>query len=167
MQEACALPLAADQTGSGRANVIWRKPSHPLDPLFSPKSVALIGATENEGSVGRTVLRNLQTGGFAGAIYPVNPKRDRVLGVKACPSIGTVPGPVDLAVIVTPAPTVPGLIAECAQARVPAAVIISAGFKETGPAGVELERQILAEARRGKMRIIGPNCLGLMRPHLK
>jgi acetyltransferase len=88
-----------------------------------------------------------------------------VLGVKAYPNISAVPESVDLAVIVTPATTVPGLVRECAHKGVPGAVIISAGFKETGPAGVELEHQVLAEARRGKMRIVGPNCLGVMRPH--
>lgn len=138
---------------------------HPLDSIFSPKVVAVIGATENPGSVGRTVFQNMGRGGFGGTVYPVNPKRSSVLCVKAYPNIKSVPEPVDLAVITTPAATVPGLIRECAEAGVPGAVIISAGFKETGPAGVELERQVLTEARKGKMRIIGPNCLGVMMPH--
>ncbi len=127
--------------------------------------VAVIGGTENPGSVGRTVFQNMGRGGFGGTVYPVNPKRSSVLCVKAYPNIKSVPEPVDLAVITTPAATVPGLIRECAEAGVPGAVIISAGFKETGPAGVELERQVLAEARKGKMRLIGPNCLGVMMPH--
>jgi acetyltransferase len=110
------------------------------------------------------VLENLQKGGFPGAIYPVNPKRDQVLGVKAYPGILAVPDKVDLAVIVTPPATIPGIIHDCAQAGVRGAVIISAGFKETGEAGAELERQILAEARRGQMRVVGPNCLGVMVP---
>jgi acetyltransferase len=139
---------------------------HPLDPIFSPKVVAVIGATENKGSVGRTVFQNLGRGGFGGTVYPVNPKRSSVLCVKAYPSIAAVPEKVDLAVLTTPAATAPGLIRECAEAGVPAAVIISAGFKETGPAGVELEQKVMAEARRGKMRLIGPNCLGVMVPHL-
>lgn len=138
---------------------------HPLDPIFSPKTVAVIGATENKGSVGRTVFQNLGRGGFEGTVYPVNPKRSSVLCVKAYPSIASVPEKVDLAVITTPATTVPGLIKECAEAGVQGAVVISAGFKETGPAGFELERQVLAEARKGKMRIVGPNCLGVMVPH--
>ncbi len=137
---------------------------HPLDSIFSPKTVALIGATENPGSVGRTIFQNLGRGGFHGVVYPVNPKRNSVLAVKAYPSIGAVPEKVDLAVICTPARTVPGIIQECIQAGVPGAVIISAGFKETGPEGVKLEQQILADARKAKMRIVGPNCLGVMVP---
>ena len=138
--------------------------SHPMDPLFSPKVVAVIGATENKGSVGRTVFQNMGRGGFGGTVYPVNPKRSSVLCVKAYPTIGAVPEKVDLAVITTPAPSVPGIIRECVDAGVPGAVIISAGFKETGAAGVELEHQVMEEARKGKMRIIGPNCLGIMVP---
>lgn len=138
---------------------------HPLDPLFSPKVVAVIGATENKGSVGRTVFQNMGRGGFEGTVYPVNPKRSSVLCVKAYPSIAAVPEKVDLAVITTPAVTVPGLIKECVAAGVPGAIIISAGFKETGAAGAELEQQVMAEARKGKMRIIGPNCLGVMVPN--
>jgi acetyltransferase len=135
-----------------------------LDSIFSPKSIAVIGATENPGSVGRTVMNNLLTAGFKGKLYPVNPKRPSVLGVKAFPSIASIGEPVDLAVIVTPAKVVPGLIAECAAAKVPTAVIISAGFKEMGEPGIKLEQEILVHARKGKMRIIGPNCLGVMRP---
>jgi acetyltransferase len=94
----------------------------------------------------------------------VNPKRAGVLGIKAYPTIKDVPAKVDLAVIVTPAPTVPGIIAQCVEAGVKAAIVISAGFKELGPSGADLERQIAAEAKRGRMRIIGPNCLGVMNP---
>jgi acetyltransferase len=141
----------------------WR---HPLDPVFSPKVVALVGATENPGSVGRTVFENLGRGGFEGTVYPVNPKRSSVLGVTAYANIAAIPEKVDLAVITTPAASVPGLIRECATVGVPGAIIISAGFKETGPSGADLERQVLAEARNGKMRIVGPNCLGVMVPQL-
>lgn len=141
----------------------WR---HPLDPVFSPKVVAVIGATESRGSVGRTVFQNLGRGGFEGTVYPVNPKRSSVLCVKAYPNVAAIPEKVDLAVITTPATSVPGLIRECAAVGVPGAIIISAGFKETGPRGAELERQVMAEARTGKMRIVGPNCLGVMVPHL-
>jgi acetyltransferase len=150
---------------ASRAHDIWRKLPRPLDTMLAPKTVAVIGATEKEGSVGRTLLENLEKGGFEGAVYPVNPQRESVLGVKAYPTMGAVPERVDLAVIVTPPPTVPGIIHECAQAGVPGAIIISAGFKETGPAGAALEQQIMAEARQARMRIIGPNCLGVMRPH--
>ncbi len=135
-----------------------------LDAIFSPKTVAVIGATENAGSVGRTIVWNLISTPFGGTVFPVNPKHPSILGIKAYPNIASVPAVVDLAVIVTPAPTVPGIINECVDAGVKGAIIISAGFKETGPAGVELERQVLENAQRGKMRIIGPNCLGVMNP---
>lgn len=134
----------------------------PLEALFAPRSVAVIGATERPGSVGSAVWENLE--GFAGHVFPINPKHAAIAGRAAFPNIAAVPEPVDLAVIVTPAPTVPSLIRECAAAGVPAAIIISAGFREVGPTGAELEQQCLAEARRGKMRLLGPNCLGLMVP---
>ena len=145
-------------------DVLHQETAHPLDPFFRPRSVALIGATEAPGSVGRTLLHNLITTPFGGTVYPVNPKRDSVLGIRAYRSIAEVPAVVDLAVIVTPAATVPAIVGACADRGVPAAVIISAGFHEIGPAGAALEQQILAEAARGRMRIIGPNCLGVMSP---
>ena len=135
-----------------------------LDAIFAPRSVAVIGATETTGSVGRTILWNLISSTFGGTIYPVNPKRPSILGIKAYPNLSAVPEVVDLIVVVTPAPTVPGIIKEAVDLGVKSAIIISAGFKETGPEGVELERQILEHARRGGMRIIGPNCLGVMSP---
>ena len=136
-----------------------------LDAIFAPKSVAVIGATERPGSVGRTLVRNLVSNPFGGAVFPVTPTRTNVLGIKAYPDVASVPEPIDLAVVVTPAPTVPGVIADCVKAGVKGAIVISAGFKETGAPGVELERGILEEARRGRMRLIGPNCLGVMNPH--
>lgn len=148
----------------GTAHDVFSYNKNPLDIIFSPKSVALIGATEREGSVGRTILWNLMTNSFGGTIFPVNPKRSSVMGIKAYSSIGDIPEPVDLAIVVTPARTVPGLIRECVDAGVKGAIVISAGFKEIGPEGVKLEQEILAEARRGQLRIIGPNCLGVMSP---
>lgn len=136
----------------------------PLDAIFAPKSVAVVGATETVGSVGRTIVWNLMSSSFGGTIYPVNPKRPSVLGIKAYPDLKSIPEVLDLIVVVTPAPTVPGIIKEAVDLGVKSAIIISAGFKETGPEGVELERQIMEHARRGKMRIIGPNCLGVMSP---
>ena len=130
--------------------------------MFSPASVALIGATEAEGSVGRTMMENLTAQSFGGVIYPVNPKRPDVLGHRAYKRVKDIKGAVDLAIICTPAATVPGIIAECAAAQVRGAVVISAGFKEAGAAGAALEREVLQAA--GSMRIIGPNCLGIMNP---
>ncbi len=142
---------------------LWGRPPSPLDPIFAPAAIAVIGATEREGSVGRALLENLARS-FAGRVYPVNPKRSEILGQRAYPSLASLPGPVDLALIATPAATVPGLVSECVAAQVRGAIVLSAGFRETGPAGAELERRVLAEARRGGLRLVGPNCLGLMRP---
>ncbi len=136
----------------------------PLESLFSPQRVAVIGASESPGSVGRTVFENLLAGALREVVYPVTPKNPEVFGVKAYQKVGDIPEAIDLAVIVTPSKTVPGIITECVKAGIPSAVIISAGFKENGPDGIELERQILENAA-GKMRIIGPNCLGVMVPH--
>jgi acetyltransferase len=136
---------------------------HELDAIMKPQNIAVIGATEKAGSVGRTILYNLITNPFGGTVFPVSTTRQSVLGIRAYPSIKDVPDKVDCAIIVTPAKTVPGIVQECVDLGIPGAVIISAGFKETGPEGAELERQIL-EIAYGKMRIIGPNCLGVMMP---
>jgi len=135
-----------------------------LESLFSPKSVAVIGATDREGTVGRTVLANLLTGTFRGEVFAVNPTRAEALGLHCYAKIGDVPQQVDLAVIVTPAPSVPAVIGECVDAGVRAAIVISAGFKERGAEGTALELQIQQQLRRGAMRLIGPNCLGIMNP---
>lgn len=147
-----------------RAADVLKFEPNPLDSIFSPKNVAVIGATETVGSVGRTIVWNLISTPFGGTVFPVNPKRPSILGIKAYPSIKEVPAKVDLAVLVTPATSVPALISECVDAGVKGAIIISAGFKEIGPEGVELERQVMENARRGRMRVIGPNCLGVMNP---
>ncbi len=136
----------------------------PLDVIFEPRSVAVVGATDKVGSVGRTILWNLLSNPFGATIYPINPKRTNVLGIKSYPSLKDLPEPVDLAVIVTPAPSVPGIIEECVEVGAKGAIIISAGFKEIGPEGAELERQVMYQARRGQLRIVGPNCLGVMNP---
>src|SRR5215212_6994723 len=136
----------------------------PLDAIFRPETVAVIGATDRPGSVGRTIMWNLISNPFGGTVFPVNERRQNVLGIKAYPSITQVPARVDLAVIAAPAQAVPQIIRECVETEVEGAIIVSAGFRETGPEGAELEREALEEARRGRMRIIGPNCLGVMNP---
>jgi acetyltransferase len=146
------------------ANSLLRRRNQPLSVFFSPKTVAVLGATESAGSMGRTVLWNLVTNPFGGTVFPVNPERTSVLGIKAYPSIAAAPEKVELAVIATPPETVPRLITECVDAGVQGAIIVSAGFKEIGPDGLRLEEQILENARRGRLRIIGPNCLGVMSP---
>jgi acetyltransferase len=135
-----------------------------LKTFFKPRSVALIGATEKAGSVGRTILSNLIASPFGGTVYPVNPNRPSVLGIQSHPSIASIPEQVDLAVIVTPPASIPGIIEECGEAGVPTAVVISAGFKEVGAVGAQLELDLVAKAREYGMRVIGPNCLGVMNP---
>ncbi|MDZ8054353.1 MAG: bifunctional acetate--CoA ligase family protein/GNAT family N-acetyltransferase [Aulosira sp. ZfuVER01] len=144
---------------------ILRTERQPLSSIFAPETVAVIGASDSPGSVGRTLLWNLISNPFGGTVFPVNPKHHSVMGIKSYATIAEVPDGVDLAVIATPAPTVPGIVRECVAAGVKSAVIVSAGFKEIGPPGIELEQQILQEARLGRLRIIGPNCLGVMNPH--
>ena len=138
--------------------------STSLDVFFHPKSVALIGASERAGSVGRVVLENLRATQPPFPVHAVNPNRSTILGRPAYPNVASIPGGADLAVITTPAPSVPALIRECAEAGLRGAIVISAGFRETGPEGRKLEQQILEEARQGDLRVIGPNCLGIMSP---
>jgi acetyltransferase len=162
------LDAGASRKISGHtAHDILRTRERPLDSIFSPKVVAVIGATERKRSVGRTVMANLIQGGFAGKVFPVNPIQDSVLGLKAYPRVSDLPEKPDLAVIITPPATVPGIVKECAKVGVRGAIIISAGFKEIGAAGAALEQQVLVEAWQGNMRIVGPNCLGVMVPHTK
>jgi acetyltransferase len=156
--------LSGSKLAIDPAHDLLRAERRPLDNIFNPKSVAVIGASEREGSVGRQVLWNLLSTPFGGTVYPVNPKRSSILGIRAYKDIDAIPERVDLAVITTPAGTVPALIDECVKAEVPAAIVISAGFKEHGEEGKELERQIAQKIAGGKMRIIGPNCLGVMNP---
>lgn len=148
---------------SSPAHDVLRAQGHPLDPIFNPKSVALIGASERAGSVGRNVLWNLLSSPFGGTIFPVNPKRSNILGVRTYPSVSDLPEVPDLVVLTTPAASVPGLLRESVEFGIPGAIVISAGFKETGPAGIALEHEIM-EIVSGKMRVIGPNCLGVMNP---
>jgi len=135
-----------------------------LDKIFKPRVVAILGASDTEGSVGHALATNFVRGVFEGKSYFVNNHKPEILGVKAYPTIGAVPETVDLAIIATPAKTVPGVVEECGEAGVKGVVILSAGFKETGPEGKALEDQILAIAQRYGMRIVGPNCLGIIRP---
>ena len=151
--------------GSLTPSTVFRyKQRHSLHAFFVPKSIAVVGATEKAGSVGRTLLWNLMSNPFGGMVFPINPKRASVLGIKAYTTLAAVPERVDLAVIATPAPTVPGIITECVEADVKGAIIISAGFKESGAEGAALEQRVRERARQGELRIMGPNCLGVMNP---
>ncbi|MBK8090565.1 MAG: acetate--CoA ligase family protein [Verrucomicrobiaceae bacterium] len=134
-----------------------------LHAFFSPRSIALVGATERADSVGRALFENLRS--FPGSVFPVNAKRSHILGAQAFPSLAALPEVPDLVILVTPAASVPALIEEAGQKGTRAAIIISAGFKETGAEGAALELAVLNAAKRHGMRLIGPNCLGLMCPH--
>jgi len=136
-----------------------------LDKIFAPRRVAVVGASDTPTSVGYTVLRNLVGSGFSGVVYPVNPKHESVQGIQAYRDIPSLPHPPDLAVVCTPAPTVPGLVRDCGEAGTRGVVIISAGFREAGEEGIQLEQQVLQEQKKyDGMRILGPNCLGIIVP---
>ncbi|MDD2720971.1 MAG: bifunctional acetate--CoA ligase family protein/GNAT family N-acetyltransferase [Gallionella sp.] len=137
---------------------------HYLTPLFAPKSVAVFGASDRVDAVGQIVFHNMLESGFQGALYPVNSRVAEVQGQRAYAAISDIEGGVELAVIATPPQTVPGIIEDCGRHGVKAAVIITAGFGEIGPEGKELERQVLDKARAHGIRLVGPNCLGVMRP---
>lgn len=145
-------------------NIDWRVILGSLERMFNPKVVALIGATDKEGSVGLALLKNLLKNNGDREIYPVNPNRESVLGIKCYPSIKDVPEHVDLAVIATPAKTVPKIVEECGEAGVEGVVIVSAGFRETGEEGRKLEEEIKRIKERYGLRVLGPNCLGFIRP---
>jgi acetyltransferase len=135
-----------------------------LDKIFNPKSVAVIGASDEEGSVGYAIMRNFLDFGFKGRVYPVNIRKTEILGLKAYPSVEQIPETVDLAVIATPAKTVPDIVEQCGKTGVKGIIIISAGFKEVGPEGKALEDKILEIREKYGLRIVGPNCLGIIRP---
>src|SRR5215813_5529895 len=135
-----------------------------LEPLFLPRSIAVIGATDRAGTVGRSVISNLLESQAPIKIYAVTPGHDEVLGIKTHKRIGDISGGVDLAVVVTPAQIVPQIVGECVDAGVKSAVVISAGFREQGRDGALLEDAIQTHLARGRLRLIGPNCMGFMNP---
>lgn len=143
-------------------NILYKEQNN-LDYIFNPKSIALIGASDRPNSVGRTLFENLINSSYKGKIYPVNPKKQNILGHKCYSSITDIEENIDLAVIAIPASSVPEIILQCQKQNIYGAIIISAGFKEIGPSGEKLEKEILQN--KGKLRIIGPNCLGIMNPY--
>jgi len=164
-------PIQKRTTSHGTAHDLWKHfQERPLDAIFRPKSVALIGASEKEGSVGRTILWNLLSSPFGGTIYPVNnnPRNPHksIFGIKSYQRMQEIPeqDPIDLAIIAVPARVVKSVMQDCVEVGVKGAIIISAGFKETGEEGAKLEKEILDIARRGHIRVVGPNCLGVMNP---
>ncbi len=137
-----------------------------LEYFFDPQGVAVIGASSNPAKLSHGVVKNLKEHGYAGPIYPVNPKGGEILGLEVYPSITEVPDPVELAVIMVPAPYVPETLEECGERGLKAVIVITGGFKEAGPEGAELERSLKEIIDRYGMRMIGPNCVGVMDAHL-
>ncbi len=142
------------------------KEKHYLTPLLEPKSVGVIGASERESSLGNVLIRNMLEGGFRGRLFAINPKHESVLGVPCYKSVEEVPHRLDLAVISVRAEKVPAIVDSCGRAGVKAVIVLSSGFSETGPRGALLERHVVEAARRHRIRLLGPNCLGIMRPDL-
>ncbi|TET65054.1 acetyl CoA synthetase subunit alpha, partial [Candidatus Bathyarchaeota archaeon] len=138
-----------------------------LDKIFNPRRIAVIGASDRENSVGAKLLRNLIGVGYKGVVYPVNPFQPMVQGITAYPNIKRIPWQVELAIVATPAHTVPQIVEECGTTGVSGIIIVSAGFKEAGEEGKTLEKRILKCKNRFNMRIIGPSSIGVMRPRIK
>jgi len=137
---------------------------HYLTTLFEPRSIAIIGASETAGSIGATLVRNVLDGGYKGKLFLVNPRHNKIFGQNAYDSVESIPQRLDLAVICTKAETVPAIVDACGRAGTRNAIVISGGFAEMGPRGASLLRSMLDSARRHSLRLLGPNCLGLMRP---
>ncbi|MCB1964301.1 MAG: bifunctional acetate--CoA ligase family protein/GNAT family N-acetyltransferase [Rhodocyclaceae bacterium] len=142
------------------------KEKHYLTPLFEPKSVGIVGASEREASVGGVVVRNMVDAGFKGRLFAINPKHEKVHGIACYKSVEDVPQRLDLVVIAVTAQKIPAIIDSCGRAGVKAAIILTGGFAETGRRGAALERSVIDAARRHHIRLLGPNCLGIMRPEL-
>lgn len=142
------------------------RPRTALQAMLAPRTIAVIGATEREPSIGRTVMWNLMTNGFGGVVYPVNIRRNSVMGIRAYRRLVDIPDTVDLALIMLRPDKVAQAVRDCVEAGVRGAIITSAGFRERGTAGVELEAAVWAEAQKGDLRLIGPNSLGVMNPRL-
>ncbi|MBU0752935.1 MAG: bifunctional acetate--CoA ligase family protein/GNAT family N-acetyltransferase [Gammaproteobacteria bacterium] len=137
---------------------------HYLKPLFEPKSVAIIGASETPCTVGTILVRNMLDGGYKGKLFCVNPGHETVFGHKSYDSVESIPQRLDLAVICTRPETVPGIVEACGRAGTRNVIVVTGGFAESGPRGASLERAVIETARRHRIRLIGPNCLGIMRP---
>ncbi|HEY6868103.1 MAG TPA: CoA-binding protein, partial [Candidatus Eisenbacteria bacterium] len=158
------VPSAAPPVARG-SEAPARAPSaglHGLDPLLRPRSIAVIGASRARGTIGGEIFHNLVHNGFTGVVYPVNPKAAVVQSVQAYPDLAHVPGPVDLAIVVVPAAQVVAAVRECGEKGVRAVVVISAGFKEVGGEGRARERELVEVVRAHGMRMVGPNCLGVV-----
>ena len=138
-----------------------------LNNFFNPKSIAVIGASKTPGKVGHDILKNIIQYGYDGAVYPINPAADEILGRKAYPSLQDVPDKIDLAVVVIPSKNVLEVIGQCGEKNIDSAIIITAGFKESGLEGAKLETELINKAKEAGVRFIGPNCLGMIDTHSK
>src|SRR5512138_2511768 len=170
----CQLLIAADSFANiheelshgGDYTRSVRRRQSMLTALFAPRGIAVIGASRDRTKLGYGVARNLVASNYAGAIHFINPKADRILGQRCYPSIEAAPDPIELAVVIVTAPLVPQTIEACGQRGIRWAIIVSGGFRETDRAGAELEDRIVATARRYNLRLIGPNCIGLIDTHV-
>ena len=140
---------------------------HNLEKIFKPESIAVVGASERPGSVGSAIMHKLTEAGFPGKIFPINPNYKTLWNLPAFPSLKELVDPIDLAVIAIPIAETPGIIKECGQMNIGGAVVISAGGKETGSKGARIEEAIKKEAENTGLRIIGPNCLGVISNHAR
>ena len=138
---------------------------HPLDPIFKPQSIAIVGASRKPGSIGRELMHNLIEYNFHGKVFPVNPKADYIHSIKAFPAVSAIPDPVDLAIIVVPRDQVLGVVDDCGEKGVKGLVVITAGFAETGEEGTRVEEELKQRVKRYGMRMVGPNCMGVMNTH--
>jgi acetyltransferase len=159
----CINPLHAPAAVEAKGRTMNYE-QHYLTPLFEPKSIAIVGASETPGSVGATLVRNMRDSDYGGKLYLVNPRHDTVFGEPSYASVEAIPQRLDLAVVCTRAATVPGIVDACGRAGTRAVAVISGGFSEAGTHGAALERAAVENARRHRVRLLGPNCLGLMRP---
>ncbi len=133
-----------------------------MRPIFAPRSIAVVGASRNRGNLGAEILHNLVSGGYKGTLFAVNPNADEIEGVECSPSLREIDGPVDLAIVAVPAKHVESVVDDCVSKNVPALVVISAGFGETGTAGREMEQRLVEKVRSAGMRMVGPNCMGVI-----
>lgn len=153
-------PVTAGAKPKRRSRRPRKATTAPVDSIFGAHTIAVVGASRDPHSIGYTIVRNLVRDHFKGTVYPVNPKADHILSIRAYPSVSSIPGPVDLVVVCVPAPAVPEVMEESGRKGVKAAIIITAGFREVGGEGRALEDQVRAITERYGMRVVGPNCMG-------
>ena len=139
--------------------------SSKLGFIFNPASIAVIGASDDPRKYGHEILKNLIEGGFPGALHPINPKTERILGINCCKNVKEIPDPVDLAVVIVPAKIVAQAIQDCGEHGIKGAIVISGGFSEAGPEGEELQKRLAEVAAQNGVRLVGPNCQGVNNPY--